>query len=213
MSHLTRQFRPVRRVALPLAVLALLGVLTGCRAEPRAPAGPSPGSATVASSPVPSATPGADRTYQPVRDACAPLDQRVLTGALGPDAGNFGTPRSDDNSFAVFARCQRQYGTAGSRRLVSVEIMTVKHGTAQPYYQGMRRAQQQTETLIDIPGLGSGAYRYTDPDTGPHVVVYQANLYLSMSLIGRLASGNDPTRTATGLLEQAARQAMIRLTS
>ncbi|MFF5291852.1 hypothetical protein [Paractinoplanes globisporus] len=205
---------PARRVTLTLAALTALGLgLTACGDGHRTAAGPSPRPVTTnalsASPPPASAAPDAPRTYQATRDACAALDQTLLTGALGQDAGNLGAPRSETNSFATFARCQRQYGPRGDRSLVSLDIMIVKQDTAQTYYEGVRGAHQKSETITDIPGLGHGAYRYNDAQTGPHVVVYDGNLYLSISLIGDVTAAS--AGTAADLLEQIAGQAMTRL--
>jgi hypothetical protein len=69
------------------------------------------------------------------------------------------------------------------RSLISLEITTSKIGSTQAFYEGMRAVQQKSTAVTDVPGVGQQAAVYTDPDTGPHLLAYDGNLYLSIALI------------------------------
>ena len=117
------------------------------------------------------------------RDVCSVLDHVRLAQALGVDAGNLGKPRFSDTRTSLLAHCDHQYGPAGMRSLISLEVMTSKEGSVKGFYEGMRGAQQKTTPVTDVPGVGQQAAVYTDPTTGPHLMAYDGNLYLSIALI------------------------------
>ncbi|UQU67372.1 hypothetical protein COUCH_14360 [Couchioplanes caeruleus] len=129
------------------------------------------------------------------RDVCSTLDHARLTRALGADAGNLGKPRFSDTRISSLANCDRQYGPAGMRSLISLEVMTSKVGSVQAFYEGMRGAQQRSTAVADVPGVGQQAAVYTDPTTGPHLVVYDGNLYLSIALIPVNSSATEQLNT------------------
>ncbi|WP_157410734.1 hypothetical protein [Actinoplanes rectilineatus] len=135
------------------------------------PASPGPPRATTAA------------RYVNRRDICGTLDHTRLTQALGVNAGNLGQPRFSDSRTSSLATCSHQYGPAGMRSLISVEVMTSKEGSAQGFYEGMHGAQQRSTAVTDVPGIGQQAAVYTDPTTGPHLMAYDGNLYLSIALI------------------------------
>ncbi|GIM89823.1 hypothetical protein [Paractinoplanes toevensis] len=200
--------RTLRDTALSLTALAVLSqAVAACSNNPLTSPGRS-SATTIASQP--SASTAAARTYKAIPDACDVLDQALLTATLGPDGGDLGTPRSDNNSLAEIARCQHTYGAPGARSLGAIEVMTVKTGGAQAYYDGIRGAQQKTDTLTEIPGLGQGAYRFTDTQTGPHIVVNDANLYLTISISGQNATAPE-TVSVADVLAKLAQHAMIAL--
>lgn len=139
----------------------------------------TPTAAQFASSP-PS---GTAARYLNKRDVCSTLDHALLTRALGADAGNLGKPRFSDTRTSSLANCDRQYGPAGMRSLISLEVITSKVGSVQAFYEGMRGAQQKSTPVTDVPGVGQQAAVYTDPTTGPHLLAYDGNLYLTIALI------------------------------
>ena len=114
---------------------------------------------------------------------CSALDHVSLARALGVDAGHLGQPRFSDTRASSLATCDHQYGAAGMRSLVSLEVMTSKEGSVKGFYEGMRGAQQRSTGVTDVPGIGQQATAYTDPTTGPHLMAYDGNLYLSIALI------------------------------
>jgi hypothetical protein len=175
------------RAACAIAAILLAFATGACRdtnnAQPAASARTSPSAPAAAQSA--SAAPG-DSTgarYGNRRDVCSTLDHARLTGALGVDAGNLGQPRFSDTKTSSIADCDHQYGPAGMRSLISLEVVTSKEGSVQGFYEGMRGAQQRSTTVTDVPGVGQQAAVYTDPTTGPHLLAYDGNLYLSIAVI------------------------------
>lgn len=179
----------IRRLTATSSITAALTVLlafataacrdTGSTTQPTSSASASAAAHTA--DPAPSATTAAH--YVNRRDVCSALDHKRLTRELGTDAGSLGQPRFSDTSTSSITTCNHQYGGVGMRSLISLEVMTSKAGSAQGFYEGMRGAQQKSTAVTDVPGLGQHATAYTDPTTGPHLLAYDGNLYLSIALI------------------------------
>ncbi|MEV4708182.1 hypothetical protein [Actinoplanes sp. NPDC049316] len=174
----------VSAAARAAVAVLLVFAIAACRdtsgtAQPTASASAS--AAAHSAGPAPSATTAAH--YVNRRDVCSALDDTRLIRELGTDAGGLGQPRFSDTSTSSIATCNHQYGGAGMRSLVSLEVMTSKAGSAQAFYEGMRGAQQRATPVTDVPGLGQQAAVYTDPTTGPHLLAYDGNLYMSIALI------------------------------
>ena len=65
--------------------------------------------------------------------------------------------------------------------------------------------------VADVPGLGYGAYTRIDPETGPHLTLYDGNLYLE---IGGLSVTAPATQTALlPAMSQIGRQILTPLKS
>ena len=179
---------PAVRIGCGITALFLAFGTGACRdtgsTPQRAPSTPS-------STPAPEAPQSAPPTlsrqrggdYVNTRDACNTLDGALFTSKLGVDAGNLVKPRFTDTSISSLAHCDREYGPAGLRTLVSLKIMISKIGPAKPFYEGTRANQQKSTPVTDVPGVGQHATIYTDPTTGPHLLAYDGNLYLSIALI------------------------------
>ncbi|MEU7906416.1 hypothetical protein [Actinoplanes sp. NPDC049118] len=105
--------------------------------------------------------PAAAASYKPPSKPCDLLDRPRLTAALGADAGDLIKPRVTDTDVIVFAACERLFGPATGRSVVSLQVQTLKTGTAQVYYDGLRPAQQKLTPIADVPQLGQGAYTYS----------------------------------------------------
>jgi hypothetical protein len=59
-------------------------------------------------------------------------------------------------------------------------------------YEGLGRVHDETATVRDLASLGAGAYAYTDA-VGSHVVTYDANLYLTLTVAPLRVNANpDP---------------------
>lgn len=145
-------------------------------------------------------------TYRPTGNPCSVLDRAHLITALGPDAGDLTEPQSVDNPLATVARCDHRFGQVTSRSIVAVETTIVKIGSAQTFYAGVRNAEQQNTTITDVRNLGQGAYLYNDARTGPHLVMYDDNLYLTVAVM--TSGGPEPATDIHLLLTQTARHAM-----
>jgi len=175
------------RVACGIAAV-LLALGTGACRDTGITTQPTTKTRTSASTPTAahsasSAPSGTAARYLNRRDVCSTLDHALLTRALGADVGNLGKPRFSDTRTSSLANCDRQYGPAGGRSLISLEVITSKVGSVQAFYEGMRGAQQKSTPITDVPGVGQQAAVYTDPTTGPHLLAFDGNLYLSIALI------------------------------
>jgi hypothetical protein len=181
-------------------------MLAGCHASP--PVAASSSSVAAQPSVVPSTSSTHTYTYKSKQQGCDLLDLDQLTAALGNEAGSLTQPHYQETSVAYFARCDKQYGAPATRSLVSIQIMVVKSGSAQFFYDGLHTADAKTNTLSDVPGLAAqGAYAYTDPETGPHLTLYDGNLYLRIS-IKQIVAQRVPASTITDLMTAIARNSM-----
>jgi hypothetical protein len=171
-------------------------------------AAPAPGSAPAATPLRPAASTGTHR-YQSTTNACALLDLHRLIARLGPDAGDLGTPQGTANEGGEFVRCEHQFGVPKRRSLVDLQVMTDATGKAAAFYDGLRAVHSKEYRLSDVAGLAHGAYTYTDPSTGPHLVLVDGNLYLTIWIQTTPATA-DPAEL-TGLMVDCARYAMTSL--
>ena len=65
--------------------------------------------------------------------------------------------------------------------------------------------------VTDAPGLGQGAYTRIDPKIGPHLTVYDGNLYLEIAALGVTAPRAE-TKLFTAMT-QTSRQILASLKS
>ena len=63
---------------------------------------------------------------------------------------------------------------------VQVRAEVYLSGTAEAPYERLREAQRIDTEVTDVAGLGQGAYQFTSPRTGPHLVMYDGNLHLTV---------------------------------
>jgi hypothetical protein len=192
--------RPGRRAVLALVVTAMLAT-SACdhriSTSPRVPA-----ISGRASAPAPSAT-TSGRSYPAATNACDLFDDTRLVNALGVDAGVLIAPPSQHTRVLSVARCIRQYGPPASRSLVQLEVTVANHASAESLYSGLRAVHTRQYHLTDHPGLGQSAYSYTDPDTGAHLVTYDANLYLTILIQRTNGSTTQPATTSTLMADEA----------
>jgi hypothetical protein len=167
-------------------VLAVLLTATGCSGADDAspPAGPS-----AAATPPPSPSVAAPANYKPLDKACDGVDPTAIKPVLGTEKD-----RTDDvtTKGAVTAmRCSITYTTA--LLIAQIDLATPEY--TEEMYQGLRKVQESSGSVTEVPGVGQGAYTYTDPATGPHVVAYDGNLHISIAVapVGGPAPGADVT--------------------
>lgn len=155
-------------------------------------------------------------TYRSTTKGCDLIQLDSLSAALGDDAGNLANPHYEKTSVASFARCDRQYGAPGARSLVDIQVMVGNPGTASAvaaFWNGMRTADAKDHTLTADPELAAqGAYGWTDDQIGPHLTVYDGNLYLRIS-INQITRQSVPAPQVTELLNEVARNAMSTMAS
>ncbi|RKN50417.1 hypothetical protein D7223_01055 [Micromonospora endolithica] len=76
--------------------------------------------------------------------------------------------------------CASTLGQLPHGVVVTVQATVGPPDSGRVMYEGLRRVYDETESLTDIAELGAGAYQYDDA-AGRHVVVYDANLYLTLT--------------------------------
>lgn len=200
--------RPLRAAAIATAAAGMLAISACHASPPRPPTSASSAGVTAPPSIVPSTSSTHTYTYRSKQQGCDLLDLDQLTAALGNDSGSLTQPHYQETSVAYFARCDKQYGPPATRSLVSIQIMVVKTGSAQFFYDGLHTADAKTNTLSDVPGLAAqGAYAYTDPETGPHLTLYDGNLYLRIS-IKQIVAQHVAPNTIADLMTAIARNSM-----
>jgi hypothetical protein len=187
--------RTVRTVCAALLAGTLTFTLASCTGSDGATS--EPGSSVSGSAPPTPTTPtpialvtSAPATrYKAVSKPCGVIDLAPLEAVMGKDAGEIVTQSSRGLGRVTVMRCNRSLGdfTTGGAVLIQIEIL--KNLPAEVQYAGLRGVEEKTTTLTDVPGLGQGAYTRVDPQTGPHLVVYDGNLYMVIAAGGRQHTG------------------------
>jgi hypothetical protein len=202
--------RGTRRAAFLAIAAAVVLAVSACHASPESPAATAP-SATPALSSGPPSGPSTSSThiyrYTSTQRGCDLLNLDAVPTALGDDAGNLVSPNYEETSVAYFARCDRQYGAPGDRSLASIQIMVVKDGDAQFFYDGLHKQDAKNYTIAEVPSIAAAAYTFTDPQTGPHLTLYDGNCYLRIS-INQIVHHSVSSSTITGLMSDIARNAL-----
>jgi len=170
-----------------------------------------PGASAAAQTAIPtSPVTASERRYRTTANPCGLLDDALLLNAFGVDAGTLRTPAGRHSPLMSILRCVRQYGPPPARSLVDLEVTIVTDTSAQPFYAGLRSVHATQYPLENLPGLGQGAYRYTDPDTGTHLISYDGNLYLDL-LVHPAHGSRKQASSLADLLTGEARHAMTTL--
>ena len=199
-----------RTLLTGVALTATLGI-AACHNPPDTPTAPP--NATTASPPPTSApsTSATPNTYKAVTKPCDVVDFRPLETVLGKVAGDPLPQKPTATGLITFMTCSRRLGPATAATTVLVEMDTFQGVSAQAQYHGLRAVQERSMPVTEVPGLGQGAYTRIDPETGPHLTVYDGNLYLEIAALGATTS-----TTQTGLFEamtQTSRQILASLKS
>ena len=174
MLKSTGDLRVVRLfLALPLLLLGAAGCGSEDAASPAAAgsAAPAPSSAAPAG--------GAPGVYKTVSKPCASLDLTTVQAFAGKPK-EVRPDKPYESAISQMSHCS----VAFKEYLLQGEINFYKTGSAQTMYDGLRKATEKDTVTTDVPGLGEGAYTYLDSGTGPHVVAYDGNLYLSVQMGG-----------------------------
>jgi hypothetical protein len=152
---------PVKFVNLTglVAVLAL----AACSSPPKPAPAPSP------------------RVYRATGDLCARIDHTALAAVLGPLKSSRSTPGVGGGTVTAKS-CTLHFGTTVPIP-VEVSIQLAPGGASVGgYYRGLRGIEEKQTQLSTVSGLGQDAYTYEDV-TGPHLVAYDNNLYLSYAVV------------------------------
>ncbi|HEY0534276.1 MAG TPA: hypothetical protein VGD29_22045 [Actinoplanes sp.] len=140
----------------------------------------------------PSPAPSKPRVYRATGDLCGRVDPNALAAVLGPLKSRRTAPGVGGTSVATRS-CTLQFGTSVPIPVeVSIQLATNGASVA-PYYQGLRGVEEKQTQLSTVSGLGQDAYTYEDA-TGPHLVAYDNNLYLSYAVVmGGLPQSSVPS--------------------
>jgi hypothetical protein len=132
------------------------------------------------SSPAPVVHP-TPRVYKATGNLCERVDHNSLTAVLGPLKSSTAQPGTG-GGVTVTQSCTFRFGT-GLPIPVEVSIQMAANGASvASYYQGLRGVEEKQTQLSAVSGLGQEAYTYEDV-TGPHLVAYDNNLYLSYAVV------------------------------
>jgi hypothetical protein len=138
---------------------------------------------------------------------CDVIDLAPLEAVMGKDAGQIVPQSSRRLGPATIMRCNRNLGDFQTGGAVLIQIEILKNLPAEVQYTGLRGVEEKTATLTDVPGLGQGAYTRVDPQTGPHLVVYDGNLYMVIAAGGRQHTG-APAQPVLDAAVQVARHTL-----
>ena len=175
-------------------------IVTAARSGDDTTAPPGPGreqpKPPVTAPPSGAAPPTAPPTYRAVLKPCDVVDASAIARRLGPPQET--QDRSTPVGRTMIMRCSIRY----VGYVFSAQIDIMDDGTGEAMFEGLRQVQQEQTQVNALPGIGTAAYTYTDPLTGPHLVTYDANLYMSLALAS-LRSAGVPGDVTTELAEVA----------
>jgi hypothetical protein len=156
-------------------------------------AGSAPAAAaTTGGAPAPTtAGPLSDTTYKSVPDLCAAADLTPLL-ELYPMKSQV-----QPSGSTTEMRCRAVLQSDAVAGALSVNVMLGQSpATVRAMYEGLRKADQSSTALIDVPDLGTGAYWHLDVRLGTELVAYDGNLYFRV-LWGDL---RNPSKTAPDII-------------
>ena len=200
MLKSTGDLRFVRLLlALPLVVLAAAGCGGKEAASPEPVVAASATSAgPAASSAAPAAA--APGVYKIDKKPCASLDLTAVQDLAGKPK-EMRPDKPYESAISQMSHCNVTF----KEYLLQGEINYFKTDSAKVMYDGLRGAVEKDTATTDVPGLGEGAYTYLDAATGPHVVAYDGNLYLSLQMgvlqFGRPKPGAEVFDPMIGVLK------------
>jgi hypothetical protein len=169
-------------------------------AAPSAPAaaatagGAVAGGAAAGGAPAPTtAPPLSNTTYKSVPDLCAVADVTALL-ELYPKQS-----RVEPGGTSTDMRCRAMLQSDTVAGALSMEAMLLPSPAAvREMYEGLRKANLRTTVLVEVPGLGTGAYWHLEQSLGTELVVYDGNMYFRV-LWGDL---RNPTKTAPDIVSR-----------
>lgn len=182
MTASSHRGRPVMLVHI--ALLALLAV-AGCDTDDHPSAGTAtdriatvaPAASAVAPpGPAPSTPAGPPVVYPVPAKGCDGVETAVLDKVLGTVKHRREQVRR--SALLANATCSVDYAT----HILIMRLDVIQDGSGELMYHGLRNVHQKDGPVTDVPGVGSGAYAYTDPSTGPHLAAWDGNLYISAGL-------------------------------
>jgi hypothetical protein len=137
-----------------------------------------------------SSPPPAPILYKATGNLCVRVDHNALSAVLGPLTSSQGTPASGT---VIKQSCTFHFGTSTPIPVeVSIQLATNGASVAS-YFDGLRGVEEKQTQLSTVSGLGQDAYTYEDA-TGPHLVAYDNNLYLSYAVVmGGLPQSSIPS--------------------
>ncbi|HZM74577.1 MAG TPA: hypothetical protein VFC19_02560 [Candidatus Limnocylindrales bacterium] len=184
---------------LTVAALAAATLLAGCTDNDK-PTNNAPG-APKATSPSPS-PPAKPPTYTMPDNVCTAVNTDAFAD-LVPAA----PPKTSEKSRTQTGRttsstCLVTLGTLDRALLVSVGVdLFLDSFGAQGQYEGFRGlAFKDHRDARDVTGVGTAAYFFTDPDTGPHLVTRSGNAHISVFVAPIDSANSLPSDVETRLI-------------
>ncbi|OLE21765.1 MAG: hypothetical protein AUG44_26595 [Actinobacteria bacterium 13_1_20CM_3_71_11] len=151
------------------------------------------------------AAPLSDTTYRSVPDLCAVADLTSLL-ELYPMKS-----QEQPGGSTTDMRCRAVLQSDTVAGALSMHVMLGQSpATIRTMYEGLRKADQSSTALVDLPGLGTGAYWHLDVRLGTEVVAYDGNLYVRV-LWGDLRTPSKTAPDIVARLTTLARNTMAKL--
>jgi hypothetical protein len=194
--------RSGRRLWLVLGAAALVLVIVGGAATvvlwpkstsaPQAAGPPLAEASAATGAPVATtAPPLSSTTYHGVTNLCATVDLTPLTELYPKQL------RANPSGTTANMACHTDLQSDTVAGLLSVEARLLPDAASvRVMYEGLRKATLRTDVVIEIPGLGTGAYWHLEQALGTEVVAYDGNLYIT-ALWGDL---HNPAKTAPDIV-------------
>jgi hypothetical protein len=152
----------------------------------------APAAAATGGAPAPTtAGPLSNTTYKSVPDLCAVADVTPLLELYPMKSQEQPGGSTTDMRCRAVLQSETVAGALSMHATLGQSPATVR-----TMYEGLRRADQSTTALIDVPGLGTGAYWHLDVRLGTELVAYDGNLYFRV-LWGDLRT---PSKTAPDII-------------
>lgn len=181
MSRTTTSNSRRYRAGLPGVAVLMVIAAAGCGGKDQPASSSVPQSAPTTPLTTASGAPSPTTDHRPVvYPAPTKGCDDVETAALDKTIGAVKHRLAHVNTATVLtsANCSLAYASF----VLNVEIDVAKDGSGEVMYRGLRGVHEKSGPVTDVAGVGSGAYSYTDPQTGPHLEAWDGNLYISAGL-------------------------------
>jgi hypothetical protein len=120
------------------------------------------------------------RRYKAAAKPCDIAAWSALENAVGPVVEGDTAQRSTRAGPSTIMSCGARMGSLGQRGVTTLLITVIDDSSAQPMYDGLRKALQTDTELTAVANVGQAAYSYVDAVTGPHVAAYDGNLNITV---------------------------------
>ena len=196
---------------LALAMLTTAALPAGCTNDDNpTTSAPGPPNTTSLSPSLPAKPP----TYTMPANVCTAVNADAfadLVPAAPPKTAEKGRSQTGRTTSAT---CVVTLGTLDRALLVSVGVdLFLDSFGAQGQYEGFRSvAFKDYRDARDVSGVGTAAYFFTDPDTGPHLVTRHGNAHIGV-FVAPIDSANSLPADVDARLITTAKATLAKMTT